>query len=437
MKDIRFAFDNCLILQDDILKTTGKLRPEIKNMVQATSKGYEDDKACINLPDDRETLRKIKGVVKNKKSLDPKYLVVVGIGGSNLGTIAVQEAVLGKLYNQLNPAMKVLYADTVDTDYINSIIKIIEPALKGGNNIIINCISKSGTTTETAVNFEVLFDILRKYKRDYEDYVVLTSDKDSELWNLGLEKSFDQLEIPEKVGGRYSVLSAVGLFPLGLLGLDLEELLDGAKFMRDLCISGNVNENPAVKSASIQFQHYRRRINIFDLFLFSNDLESLGKWNRQLVAESLGKECNKKGEKVNKGLTPTVSVGSIDLHSIAQLYLGGPYDKLTTFVSVQNDNSLLRIPKKQDYGEIVAGIRGKSLKTVMDAILEGTKMAFIERKRPFSEIILPDKSEYSIGQFLQFKMIETIYLGYLLEVNPFGQPSVESYKKETRRILSQ
>jgi glucose-6-phosphate isomerase len=363
--------------------------------------------------------------------------LVVGIGGSNLGTIAVQEAVLGKLYNQLNPAIKVLYADTVDTDYINSIIRIIEPALKGGNNIIINCISKSGTTTETAVNFEVLLDVLRKYKRDFEDCVVVTSDKDSELWNLGVEKGFDKLEIPEKVGGRYSVLSAVGLFPLGLLGLDLEELLDGAKSMRDLCISENIEENPAAKSASIQFQHHRRGINIFDLFLFSNDLESLGKWNRQLVAESLGKEYNKKGEKVNNGLTPTVSVGSTDLHSIAQLYLGGPYDKFTMFVSVQNDNSSLNVPKLQDYAEIVAGIRGKSLKTVMDAILEGTKMAFIERKRPFTEIILPDKSEYSMGQFLQFKMIETIYLGYLLDVNPFGQPSVESYKKETRRILSQ
>jgi glucose-6-phosphate isomerase len=437
MKNIEFSFENSLISSENILETAGKLKPEIENMVQATSKGYDDDRACINLPNDKDMLRKVKEAVQDKRRLNPECLVVIGIGGSNLGTIAVQEAVFGKLYNQLNPATKVLYADTVDTDYINGIVKIIKPILKKGGNIVINCISKSGTTTETAANFEVIFDILRKCKQDINDYVVITSDRNSELWNLGLEKNFDTLEIPEKVGGRYSVLSAVGLFPLGLLGLNIEELLNGAKYARDLCISNNIEENPAAKSASIQFQHNKRGINIFDLFLFSNDLESVGKWNRQLVAESLGKEHNKKGEKVNTGLTPTVSVGSTDLHSIAQLYLGGPYDKFTTFVSIQKSFSSLRVLRQTDYSELVAGVRGKSLKTIMDAIYEGTKMAFRERKRPFTEIILPDKSEYSIGQLMQFKMIETIYLGYLLEVNPFGQPSVESYKKETRRILSQ
>jgi glucose-6-phosphate isomerase len=437
MKNVEFAFENCLISSENIIETAKKLLPEIENCVQATSKGYDDDKACINLPDDKGMLKKVKELVQEKKRLNPEYLVVVGIGGSNLGTVAVQEAVLGKLHNQLNPATKVLYADTVDTDYINSIVKLIEPALKKGRNVVINCISKSGTTTETAVNFEVLFDVVRKHKRDYKKSVVITSDKDSKLWKLGQKEGFDTLEIPEKVGGRYSVLSTVGLFPLGLLGINIDELVAGAKSARDTCIGDDVERNPAAESASIQFQHFMQGVNVFDLFLFSNDLESVGKWNRQLVAESLGKELNKKGEKVNSGLTPTVSVGSTDLHSIAQLYLGGPFDKFTTFVSVQNDFSSLKVPKTGDYDELVAGIRGKSLKTVMDAILEGTKAAFRERVRPYSEIVLPDKSECSVGQFLQFKMLETIYLGYLLGVNPFGQPSVESYKKETRRILSQ
>jgi len=436
MKNVRFAFENCLISSNKVLETAEKLRPEIINTVKATSKGYDDDKACVNLPDDKEMLKKIEEIVQDKKRLNPEYLAVIGIGGSNLGTIAVQEAVLGKLHNQLNPSMKVLYADTVDTDYINGIVKLIEPSLKDGGNVIVNCISKSGITTETAVNFEVILNVLRKYKKDIENYVVVTSDKDSELWKLGVEKGFDNLEIPQRVGGRYSVLSAVGLFPLGLLGIDIEALINGAKSTRDLCINYDVEENPAAKSASIQYQHYKRGINIFDLFLFSNDLESLGKWNRQLVAESLGKEYNKKGEKVNAGLTPTVSVGSTDLHSVVQLYLGGPFDKFTTFVSVQNNFTSLKVPNQIDYRELVEGTRGKSLQTIMNAIFEGTKAAFKEKKRPFTEITLPDKSEYSIGQFLQFKMVETIYLGYLLDVNPFGQPNVESYKKETRKTLS-
>ena len=235
---------------------------------------------------------------------------------------------------------------------------------------------------------------------------------------------------------RYSVFSPVGLFPLGLLGINIEHLLDGARSMRNTCIDIDIQNNPAAIGAAVQYQHYKSGKNITDLFLFSNDLESVGKWHRQLMAESLGKEFNKKGERVNIGITPTVSIGSTDLHSMAQLYLGGPHDKFTTFVRVENSTSHINVPRLEGYSELVSGIQEKSLKDIMDAILEGTKSAFRKDGRPFVEITLPDKSEHSIGQFLQFKMIETIYLAYLLDVNPFDQPNVESYKSETRKILA-
>lgn len=437
MESITFSYADCLIQEEKILEAAEKITPEIENMRNAVSKGYDDERASINLPDDKNLVRTIKETVKEKHRLKPEYLIVVGTGGSNLGIIAVQEAILGRLYNQLNPTTKVLYADTVDTDYINNIISVVEPTLKKGGNVIVNGISKSGTTTETIANFELMLNLLRKYKKKYEDFVVVTSDKESKLWALAVQKGFDVLEIPEKVVGRYSVLSAVGLFPLGLLGIDLEQLLAGAKVARDVCIRKNIEDNPAAKSAAIQYLHYLSGKNIFDLFLFSNDLESLGKWYRQLMAESLGKKFDIEGKRVNVGITPTVSIGSTDLHSMAQLYLGGPYDKFTTFVSVKKDKSTLTVPKLEGYTELVSGIQGKTFKTIMDAIFEGTKKAFRNDKRPFVEITLPDKSEHSIGQFLQFKMIETIYLGCLLNVNPFNQPSVESYKRETRRILSQ
>jgi len=153
------------------------------------------------------------------------------------------------------------------------------------------------------------------------------------------------------------------------------------------------------------------------------------------MAESLGKEFNKKGETVNIGITPVISMGSTDLHSMAQLYLGGPYDKFTMFLSVENSNSHVNVPTLKGYSKLVYGIQGKSLESIMSAIMEGTKAAFRKGKRPFMEVKLPCKSEYYIGQFLQFKMIETIYLGFLLGVNPFDQPNVESYKEETRKIL--
>ena len=153
------------------------------------------------------------------------------------------------------------------------------------------------------------------------------------------------------------------------------------------------------------------------------------------MAESLGKEFNKKMETVNIGITPVISIGSTDLHSMAQLYLGGPYDKFTTFLSIENSNSHIKVPTLKEYSKLVYGIQGMSLESVMSAIVDGTKTAFRQGGRPFMEIKLPCKSEYSIGQFLQFKMIETIFLGYLLDVNPFDQPNVENYKEETRKIL--
>jgi glucose-6-phosphate isomerase len=155
------------------------------------------------------------------------------------------------------------------------------------------------------------------------------------------------------------------------------------------------------------------------------------------MAESIGKEFNKKGEKVNVGMTPTVSIGSTDLHSMAQLYLGGPYDKFTTFVGIKNNRSRLKVPSVEGYSDLVSEIQGKSLMDIMDATLEGTKAAFRSGKRPFIQITLPDKSEYSVGQMLQLKMLEIIYLGKLLGLNPFDQPNVESYKKETRKILAE
>jgi glucose-6-phosphate isomerase len=435
VKDIEFSFKDTLIPQQRILETAERLRPEIRNMANAISEGYEGDLASLYLPNYRLMLGKVRQVIGENLQLKPVYLIVVGIGGSNLGTIAIQEAVLGKLYNQLTTSTKVLYADTVDSDGINNIITLVKPVLERGGNIVLNVISKSGTTTETIANAEVLIDLLRRHKKDYKNCISVTSLKDSELWNIAVREGFNVLEIPKKVGGRYSVFSPVGLFPLGILGINIEQLLDGARSMRDTCINMNVEKNPAAISATVQYLHYKSGKNISDLCLFANDLESLGKWCRQLMAESLGKEFNKRGETVNIGITPVISIGSTDLHSMAQLYLGGPYDKFTTFLSVKNSNSHMNVPTLKGYSKLVYGIQGKSLESIMSAILEGTKAAFRKGGRPFVEVKLPCKSEYSIGQFLQFKMIETIYLGCLLDVNPFDQPNVESYKEETRKIL--
>jgi len=435
MKEIEFNYSASLVSKTEIIELDKKIQNEIKKMNLAANKGYYDDRASINLPNDKGNLEKVKTLIYKKQKLNPKYIIIVGIGGSNLGIIAVQEAVLGKLHNLKNPPLKILYADTVDTDVIYDIISIIETNFKKGENIILNVISKSGGTTETIANFEILEDVLKKYKIHHEQYIVVTTDKDSKLWNLAINKGFETLEIPRKIGGRYSVFSSVGLFPLGMLGIDIDKLLKGANLTKDKCLNQDIENNPAALSASLIYQHRLKGINIHDLFLFNSDLESIGKWYRQLMGESIGKEYDKNNNRVFEGITPTISIGSTDLHSMAQLYLGGPYDKFTTFVRINKNREIVNTPKQPEYSDLVKGIQAKSLNYIMDAILTGTKRAFKKGKRPYVEIILPDKTAFSIGQFMQFKEMEIIYLGHLLRVNPFDQPNVESYKMETKMIL--
>lgn len=433
MKPVTFSYDNALLGKTELEKTAKKLESELKALNRAARGKYEDDRASINLPVDAEFSRKVRGVARRVSALKPEYLVVAGIGGSNLGTIAVQEAVLGKLHNQLGPKVKVLYADTVDADSMTAIKKIIEPALRKGRAVVLNGVSKSGGTAETIANFEVLVSLLKKHRRDYRKCVVVTTDKGSRFWSLAEKEGFATLEVPGKVGGRYSMFSPVGLFPLAVLGVSVDKLLKGAANMRKRCLQRR--SNPAMESALTIYSHQKKGKNIHDLFVFANDLESVGKWYRQLMGESVGKEKDRKGKKVFAGITPTVSVGSTDLHSMAQLYLGGPFDKFTTFVRLEQFNNSIKVPALKEYDELVNDIQGVPYRQLMGAIVLGVQRAFKKGKRPFCEIVLPDKSEESIGQLLQLKMMEMMFLGALMNVNPFDQPNVEAYKRETKKIL--
>lgn len=435
MDQIEFNFDQSHISTEQKDHYLSHLFKGIKTIQEATEHGYDTDYASINLPLDAEALKKVLNVIHEKNKLNPTHIIVVGIGGSNLGTLAVYEALLGKKHNVKTKQKKILFADTVDSDLIRDIEEIIEPVLKNNEEIILNVVSKSGSTTETISNFEVLLRLLETYKTDCKENIVVTTDYDSKLWHIAQEKQYAVLEIPKKVGGRFSVFSPVGLFPLGLLGIDIEKLLEGAKQMRSRCLQEDIKVNPAAIAAVSSFLHFQDQKNIHDLFLFSDDLESIGKWYRQLLAESVGKEHDLNNNQVFTGMTPTYSIGSTDLHSVAQLYLGGPFDKFTTFVHVKHNKHSVILPDYAEYAHLVDGIQNKPMTDIMNAIYEGVKTAFVKGKRPFMEVILPDKSEESIGQFLQFKMMETMLIGFLLQINPFDQPNVEAYKTETRKIL--
>ena|SRR3989344_5847480 len=194
--------------------------------------------------------------------------------------------------------------------------------------------------------------------------------------------------------------------------------------------------NPALELAVLHTLLIDKGISVTDLFLFGNDLESVGRWYRQLVGESLGKEKNLRGTIVHTGMTPTFSVGSTDLHSVGQLYLGGPFDKIHTFVTVKKKKYRITIPDFKEYDALVSHLQKKELHTVMSAIEEGVFAAFKKEKRAHVILNLEDTGEYSIGALLSLFIHEIIFMGHLLHINPFDQPNVESYKVETRRVLA-
>lgn len=390
-------------------------------------KSYDAPYSFIQLPSDKTLKDQVKQLIVKKKKLAPAFVVVVGIGGSNLGTQAVYEAL------KISSTIPLYFADTVDSQMMAGILAHVAKALDQGKKVLIVGISKSGSTTETIANFECLLAVLMKYDPNgYHEQVVVISDQGSPFWKLAQSKKFDLLPIPARVGGRFSVMSAVGLFPLGMVGIDIEQLCKGAEEITQACLQES-DINPAAHFASVLAAGYAQGIHIHDLFLFNISLEAVGKWQRQLMGESLGKP-NRQGKPL--GITPTVSMGSTDLHSVGQLYLGGPNDRVTTFVWIEKEDETVTIPSMPEFNSLVPHIQNKSLHTIMKAIFEGTQQAYANKKLPFMTIRMMQKNAFYIGQFLQMQMIATVYIGALMDVDSFDQPQVELYKQTTREILA-
>lgn len=408
--------------------SVSKIDSEIELIKKEIKKGYDTDYASFSLVDDTKSLNEI--VKFSKTYTDYSTIVVIGIGGSNLGTQTVFESIMGKNSNLLNDK-KMFFADTVDSSTIKTICEILDSDIKSGKKVLVNVVSKSGGTTETIANYSVIEKVLLKNKLDLSNHVVITTNFQSKLWEFGEKEKIPCLAIPTLVGGRYSVFSSVGLFPLAAYGLNIRKLITGAKDMRDKCLkkTGNLAKNSALEI----YSNYSSGKNICETFIFGNDFECLGKWYRQLMGESIGKQFNKQGKVVWNGMTPTVAMGSNDLHSMAQLYLGGPMDKYVMFI-LPKENSVVKIGNNKEFDTLVKGIQGKTLEQIMDAIVKGIQGAFAKQKRPFSTFKL-NRTLEDIGGLLQLKMFEIVFLARLMNVNPFDQPNVEEYKIETKRFL--
>lgn len=441
-RDIDIIYQNTAGVESAELEAGGKALKEYVDFVWKLAQGDENGfeygyyESSLILSLDGVFRNNLLQKIQEKKNKELKYVIVVGIGGSNLGTMALYQALRGIDVFMHEGDAKIIFLDTVSPTLISQAVNFLNVKVSSPEEIIVNVISKSGETTETVANFEVIYDILKKRFGDkINSRIVFTTDKGSKLWNKAEELKLDCLEIPEKVGGRYSILSSVGLFPLGLANFNIEGFWNGAAEMTKRCTSKDIFQNPALISAIATYVNYTKGVNIYNSFYFNPELKTLGRWHIQLMAESIAKELNLNGEKVNVDIIPIVSIGSTDLHSEATLFLSEPKHEFTQFIHASQKENSPVIPKDLFMPGLVDNLSGKSIADVMGAIYYGVKIAYLKNALPYSEIVMHDISEDSLGQYLQLKMIETMYLARLLNVNAFDQPRVEDYKRETREIL--
>ncbi len=367
-------------------------------------------------------LKEVKDAVQEFKKF--KNCLVLGIGGSDLGARAILQA-LGK-----ESKTKIWFSgNTTEPEEISRVLDQIP-----WKNCCINVISKSGGTLETMSVFFLAKDRLEKAvgKEKARKAIICTTDPDSgELRQLAQKNNWTCLPIPKNIGGRFSVLTAVGLFPLGLAGVSLEKLLDGAAQMRDSWIDNAGSSHESDRFAAWHAAHFNAGRYIHVLFSYTSRLSELANWWRQLWAESLGKTIT---GRVPFGPTPVVSIGPMDQHSQLQLYQDGPDDKAYTFL-LADSNSKLRVPASLKSITSLEFAAGKNFNELLNAELEGTMETLAEKGRPIGKIQLGKIDEASIGALVMHYEIATAMAAQILGINAFDQPGVEAGKHKTKALL--
>ncbi len=372
-------------------------------------------------------------------------LVVLGIGGSYMGARALFEALCHPYHNELNRdergGVPRLYfeGNNVDNDAVRGLLHLLtqrhdpdKPDRRWG----IVVISKSGGTLETAVAFRLFYDALEAYygpeAAQSRRRVVLITGEVGRLRNLAIATGHERVfPIPGGVGGRFSVFTAVGLFPAAALGLDVEALLTGAADMTERFRTEPFGDNPVLDyTATCHLMEKKHGLTTRVLSTWGSRMEALGFWYDQLLAESLGKE--------ERGATPITVVNTRDLHSRGQQHQQGVRDKLITNLFVASPKhdpvAIPAVPDGRDFDGLNQ-LRGKTLPDLLRAAIQGTNKAYAEVGRPTADLILPRLDEYSLGELLQMFMLATALEGRLIGINPYGQPGVEAYKKNMAEIL--
>lgn len=356
--------------------------------------------------------------------------ISVGIGGSYLGAKAAIEFTNHSFFNKLsrnNRKWPEIYfaGQNISPDYLADLIDIIQD-----KRVCINVISKSGATLEPAVAFRILKELIEKRhgKKEARERIIVTTDKKKgALKRLADEEGYTTFEIPDDVGGRFSVLTPVGLIPIAVAGINIEELLNGAKLFEDTASNANLESNPAYLYCAVRNALYRKGKIIELLSSFHPSLHYLAEWWKQLAGESEGKN--------RSGIFPASVDFTTDLHSMGQWIQDGLRIIFETFLVIEKSNREVKIPYFEDDGDELNYLAGKSLDYVNDKAHKGTAIAHKGGDVPNMSIILADRTPETLGQIFYFFEKAVAVSGYLQGVNPFDQPGVEFYKKNMFSLL--
>ncbi len=436
---IRFDFNN--MMRDYIGAEQGIKETEIADVSKTVKDAFDSVKeqggagwqGWLDLPFNQKEI--VDDIITTAKSVRKNFktFVVLGIGGSALGPIAVFQALRHLHYNELPYKMrkgpKFYVEDNIDPERMAALLDIIDV-----KTTMFNVITKSGATSETMSQYLVITDILKKaLGADYASHVIATTDKEKgNLIKLAKKEGFKTFYIPSGVGGRFSEMSPVGLLPAAVLGIDVKKMLLGAADMIKMGFkTANPYKNMPLMAATLQYIAIGKGKNISVMMPYADSLKYIADWYCQLWGESLGKAVDKSGKEVYAGQTPVKALGVTDQHSQIQLYTEGPFDKVITLIAVEAFRTEVMIPEGLEDFPDVNFLCGNTMGTLLNTERKATEYALAKKHRLNRTITLPAVNEYTIGQLLMLFMMETAFVGAMLNIDTFNQPGVEEGKNAT------
>lgn len=443
-KDMELKLDYNNMMRDFVGVDQGFSEEDFKDNRQLVLNAYKTVQAnrgtgmmgWTELPYNQKEI--VEDIIATAKDVKKKFdnFVVLGIGGSALGPIAVFQALCHLRHNELpkkvRKAPKLYVEDNVDPERMKALLDVIDI-----EKTCFNVITKSGATSETMSQYLIIMKILKdKLGAKAKDHMIATtSEKKGNLIKIAREEGLKTFYIPDGVGGRFSELCPVGLLPAAVVGIDIKELLKGAAYMDKICKNKDVRKNPALMSALLEYLAMQKGKNISVMMPYADSLKYIADWYCQLWGESLGKAVDKNGNKVYAGQTPVKSLGVTDQHSQVQLYREGPFDKVITLIGVENYRTTVEISEGCKDIPDVSFLCGHTMNELITAERKATEYALTTANRLNYTITLPEVNAFTIGQLLFMFEMETAFAGEMLNIDTFNQPGVEGGKNATYALF--